>query len=652
MKTITFNQLKISNFKGIEQRSIQFNHRTDLRGANGTGKTTIADAIWWVLFGKDSGGLTSFPVKRKDAAGEDIREIIVEVELSLNVDGMNHLFRRVQEENWVTKRGSISRVFEGNVQTLYYNESKMKTDEYSKAVSAIVDENRFKMLTSPTYFMNQLDDKKRREELMKLIGNESDIEKALLQTSDFAMLRKEWTKDININKSFVNMQEFIRQKARSNADEIDRLPYQIDELQKTITDEYDETTIKSLISGYKRDLENLIEPKPYEKPESVVSAEETLRQTQKELDVMKDEAYNKFVSKRREITIARQEVTSMIASFLGKKTLLQNDLDYNRISVSAKSREKDELLKQYNQLKNQAFIAPKVDLTCPACGQLLPGMDPEVIIERSRISFENDRKAKIDEILVKGNTLRAEIDQLAKAAQEIESNKFALESQLEDLNRQLEALPNPDSVLEHDFIDGKLKDELQVKITELTDIINAWRNASNDDSAKLEYRIKRDELIAKINENSFRYGKLESQKATLQRIEELKGRETILLQERDYFKTIGFQAELFMKSKNEALEESLSSHFTTVKWRLFKQQVNGGFQQVCDAYLNGKPYDAQSTGERIFTGIDIIKTFQGIYGINAPLLIDNRESITLPVDAQCQIISMYADDRYNELQQF
>lgn len=652
MKTITFNQLKISNFKGIEQRSIQFNHRTDLRGANGTGKTTIADAIWWVLFGKDSGGLTSFPVKRKDAAGEDIREIIVEVELSLNVDGMNHLFRRVQEENWVTKRGSISRVFEGNVQTLYYNESKMKTDEYSKAVSAIVDENRFKMLTSPTYFMNQLDDKKRREELMKLIGNESDIEKALLQTSDFAMLRKEWTKDININKSFVNMQEFIRQKARSNADEIDRLPYQIDELQKTITDEYDETTIKSLISGYKRDLENLIEPKPYEKPESVVSAEETLRQTQKELDVMKDEAYNKFVSKRREITIARQEVTSMIASFLGKKTLLQNDLDYNRISVSAKSREKEELLKQYNQLKNQAFIAPKVDLTCPACGQLLPGMDPEVIIERSRISFENDRKAKIDEILVKGNTLRAEIDQLAKAAQEIESNKFALESQLEDLNRQLEALPNPDSVLEHDFIDGKLKDELQVKITELTDIINAWRNASNDDSAKLEYRIKRDELIAKINENSFRYGKLESQKATLQRIEELKGRETILLQERDYFKTIGFQAELFMKSKNEALEESLSSHFTTVKWRLFKQQVNGGFQQVCDAYLNGKPYDAQSTGERIFTGIDIIKTFQGIYGINAPLLIDNRESITLPVDAQCQIISMYADDRYNELQQF
>ena len=162
-------------------------------------------------------------MKRKDAAGEDLREIIVEVELSINVDRMNHLFRRIQEENWVTKRGSISRVFEGNVQTLYYNESKLKTDEYSKAVSAIVDENRFKMLTLPTYFMNQLDDKKRREELMKLVGNESDIEKALLQTLEFAMLRKEWTKDININKSFVNMQEYIRQKARSNADEIDQI---------------------------------------------------------------------------------------------------------------------------------------------------------------------------------------------------------------------------------------------------------------------------------------------------------------------------------------------------------------------------------------------------------------------------------------------
>ena len=129
------------------------------------------------------------------------------------------------------------------------------------------------------------------------------------------------------------------------------------------------------------------------------------------------------------------------------------------MSVSAKSREKDELLKQYNHLKNQSFIAPKVDLTCPACGQLIPGMDPEIVIERSRISFENERKAKVDEILVKGNTLRAEIEQLAKTAQEIESNKLALESQLEDLNRQLEALPNPESVLEHDFIDGKQKEE-------------------------------------------------------------------------------------------------------------------------------------------------------------------------------------------------
>lgn len=652
MKTITFNQLKISNFKGIEQRSIQFNSINDLRGANGTGKTTVADALWWVLFGKDSGGATAFLVKRKDPNGEDLREIIVEVELSLLVDDVTHIFRRIQEENWVTKRGSITRVFEGNIQTLYYNDSKMKTDEYTKAVNAIVNENTFKMLTSPTYFMNQLDDKKRREELMKLVGNETDIEKSLLETPEFAMLRSEWMKDININKSFANIQEYIRQKARTNADEIDRLPYQIDELKRTITDEYDGNTVQALLRGYQRDLENLVEPRSNEKPESVAIAEENMRQTKIVLDAMKDIAYNQFSAKRRETSVARQDVSSMIASLGAKKTMLANDLEFIRAKSSSKNREKDDLLRQYNDSKYQVFVEPIVNTTCQACHRPLQDINPEEVIDRARIQFENDRKARVDGILVQGNALKNEIEKLAKDAADIEEKRLKIDEELSELSIKLNGLTSVESIQESDFIDADKQKELMERIEQAEWTINQWRNGSNDNAVKMEYKLKRDELTAKINENNFRLGKLETQKDTLKRIEELQGREESLLKLRDYFKTVGFQCEQFMKSKNEALEEALSSHFGQIKWKLFKQQVNGGFQQVCDPYLNGKPYDAQSTGERIYTGLDIIKCFQAEYQISCPVIIDNRESLTLEIPMFTQIISMYADDQYSELKQF
>lgn len=652
MKTITFNQLKISNFKGIEQRTIQYNSINDFRGANGTGKTTVADALWWVLFGKDSSGATTFPVKRKDKNGEDLREIIVEVELSLLVDDVTHIFRRVQEENWVTKRGSITRVFEGNVQTLYYNDSKMKTDEYTKAVNAIVNENTFKMLTSPTYFMNQLDDKKRREELMKLVGNESDIEKSLLETPEFALLRSEWMKDININKSFANIQEYIRQKSRTNADEIERLPYQIDELKRTITDETDVNAIQALLRGYQRDLENLVEPRANEKPVNVTIAEETMRSATRELDGMKDASYNQFVTKRREISVVRQDVSSMIASLGAKKTMLANDLEFTRTKSSTKSREKDDLLRQYNDLKLQIFTEPSVNTTCPTCHRPLQDINPNEVIERARIQFESERKSKIDGILIQGNALKNEIEQLAKDAAIIEEKRLNIDEEMATLNLKLNGLPSIESIQESDFIDLEKQSELLERINQAESIVNQWRSESNDAMLKLEYKLKRDELTAKINENNFRLGKLEAQKNTLLRIEELQGREDSLLKLRDYFKTIGFQAEQFMKSKNEALEESLSSHFGQIKWKLFKQQVNGGFQQVCDPYLNGKPYDAQSTGERIYTGLDIIKCFQSEYQVSCPVIIDNRESLTLEIPMFTQIISMYADDQYSELHQF
>lgn len=57
-------QLTISNFKGIDALRLEPEGKNlAIYGDNATGKTTCADAISWLLFGKDSRGQADFGIK-------------------------------------------------------------------------------------------------------------------------------------------------------------------------------------------------------------------------------------------------------------------------------------------------------------------------------------------------------------------------------------------------------------------------------------------------------------------------------------------------------------------------------------------------------------------------------------------------------------
>lgn len=63
MKKIELKQLRLINFKGVADQTIEFSKVTRISGANRTGKTTIYDAFTFLLFGKDSAGKQDFSIK-------------------------------------------------------------------------------------------------------------------------------------------------------------------------------------------------------------------------------------------------------------------------------------------------------------------------------------------------------------------------------------------------------------------------------------------------------------------------------------------------------------------------------------------------------------------------------------------------------------
>lgn len=60
MKEICIYELHLRYFKGAEKADYEFSSRINVvKGCNGIGKSTIADAISWVLFGTNQAGVTS-----------------------------------------------------------------------------------------------------------------------------------------------------------------------------------------------------------------------------------------------------------------------------------------------------------------------------------------------------------------------------------------------------------------------------------------------------------------------------------------------------------------------------------------------------------------------------------------------------------------
>ena len=102
-----------------------------------------------------------------------------------------------------------------------------------------------------------------------------------------------------------------------------------------------------------------------------------------------------------------------------------------------------------------------------------------------------------------------------------------------------------------------------------------------------------------------------------------------------------FLGEEFIRTKVELLESSINKKFNgAVAFKLFNNQVNGGLSECCEAMVDGVPFSNVNTAGRINAGLSIIKTLSKHYGVQAPIFIDNRESINNIVDFEGQIINL------------
>ncbi|MBO0558966.1 hypothetical protein EXQ37_03785 [Clostridium botulinum] len=134
------------------------------------------------------------------------------------------------------------------------------------------------------------------------------------------------------------------------------------------------------------------------------------------------------------------------------------------------------------------------------------------------------------------------------------------------------------------------------------------------------------------NKNKNRIAELEDlEKELSSKIAKLEGQEIL--------------AEEFIRTKVELLEEKVNSKFKYVKFKMFKDQINGGLEECCEPLVGGVPFTSNlNTAAKINAGIDIINTLSRFYGVRAPIFIDNRESVNKLIETDSQIINLFVSE--------
>ena len=229
--------LSLENFQGLKHEEIQLDgHSASIYGRNASGKTTIFNAITWLLFGKPSTWAKNWDPKTKGPNG-DLHNLEHSATGTFRLDGGQTVtLKKVFHEVWKRKRGSAAEEYSGNTIDYQINGVPCKEKEYMAAVQEYCSgEETMKLLTMPDYFPSVMDWQKRREILLDICGDVSDAD-VIASTPELAGL-PEFLKMPGSTTRLYKVDEYRKIAAAKKTDlnkKIEAIPNRIDEASRAI----------------------------------------------------------------------------------------------------------------------------------------------------------------------------------------------------------------------------------------------------------------------------------------------------------------------------------------------------------------------------------------------------------------------------------
>ncbi|MEK4844432.1 AAA family ATPase [Bacillus altitudinis] len=632
-KNIRLSELHLSNFKGVKSFTLETGGESaKVYGDNATGKTTLFDAFMWLLFDKDSQNKKDFEIKTLSKDNKAVSGVDHEVSAVLLIDGKPIELKKVYSEKWTKKRGSAKQVFSGHTTDYYVNDVPVKKKEFVEKVNDIISEDIFKLITSPSYFNEQMKWQDRLNVLMEIGGAVTDDD-VIKQASSLSKLQS-----ILDERSLDEQKRILAEKRKKITKLLEQYPVRIDEINRSIEDvsTLNQEQLKEDLKALQASIDDL------EKEASSIRADAGADRKKRMLQLEGDlqQIMNEYDSKRFQVVNEKKE-----AYYLAKNSLTQtqNDLinlitkkEHLTSFLSQIDKERLELREEWSKKYEESFEDHQTD--CPTCGQALPEEKIQAAIEK----FNLQKSASLERIADKGKQLGIEYDNKQNELYEVDEQiqKLNLEekfkaSNLEKLKENMEQAEASIAPLSNNPI-------YLAKIEEIEEINKEIQSDEQETSGTVQaineqIKEKQQEMTLIRNDLS----RIDQAQKALNRIEELKEEERKMADDYNEIEKESYLIEEFIRTKMNLMEERINSKFKFARFKLFEEQVNGGLTETCETLYEGVPYSkGLNNAARINVGLDIINTLNEHYGISAPIFVDNSEAVTDLIEVNAQVISL------------
>ncbi|EJO5346407.1 AAA family ATPase [Clostridium botulinum] len=630
VNSIFLRKLSLKNFKGIKDLTIDFDKVTNIFGENGTGKTTIQDSFAFLLFDKDSKDLTKFDVQPLDKNNDPIHNLETIVEAILDIDGTEVVLKRVYKEKYSKVRGTAKTEFKGYESKYYVNEVPKKVGEYRQFISELLDEKLFKLITNPIYFAN-LPWKDRRAIITEIVG---DLDNKVVFDS------KKDLEPLKMHLEDKSLNDFMKaNRSKINQLKKDRMqiPSRIDEVSNSIKEfNFDGLDIqrKEIIAGIKNIDEQLQDKSKGN--EGLFNLKSALIEKKQKLT----EAEYKFkanVNKPRMEIQAKIRSTEISIRHLNMSIdELQEEVKRNQEDIDNTLLKRNNLLNAYKNIKNSKFVFDEATCICPTCKRKFETSDIEAKREELEGNFNSNKAEKLKGNIAEGKSTTAKIEQLKSKNESLNKKIEDEENMLAAAKKSLETLQGKLNSFKTEIEDPEKIKYIKQEIYSLESQIQSYKK---EDTTELSD--KKEELQGQLRELDKQLAFKGANEKAKSRIKELEKEEANLSEKIAELEGLEILSEEFIRTKIELLEEKVNSKFKYVKFKMFKNQINGGLEETCEPCINGVPYTSNlNSAARINAGLDIINTLCNHYGVNAPIFIDNRESTNKIIDVDSQVINL------------
>lgn len=622
MKQIKITGLWCCNFKALRNFQLSPNGQSiSVYGRNGTGKSTLALAMSWLLFGSNAAGESKFEVRSTDAEGVVIPDLETSVSEALDVDGTTYRLGK----SLVWKRNRKNEVT-GNDYIYSVNDDVVSATIFSSVVAEICKESAFKALTNVGY-IETLHWQEMRKLVLKAVSDCADTDYLRMLSGYDELVQVLNGQDVlfrhdALKKKRVEFEGLLKsiggkiEEAGQNmpADFACVAPQQggmFSELGPKLTALQNRRA--GILAGGTKDLEEKI----------ITIKNEILR---------RDTAHTQAAS-AAQIRKSGHENNAVVASAQVKT--INQQIEAQKLTVSQCADTATSLKARHIAINAEAMPVDVCNMGMAAEDH--PGYDAE----KAKATFNVSKADRLKAVMAEGaaNKARrenAESEILALTEKMIEQEALA---QVETQNAADVVIPEkPD----HGLLELEIA-ALQLKITE----------QGTPDTLAIDDEIEKLEKLIELHNEATRNRKTANDKET--RVVELeKERKTAAKELGDIERLIALCVR-FQQEKMSLLTEHIEAMFSPLKFRLQKVSPAGVVEECCEVMmLNDSgdmvPYRDLSTGERLVAGIAFIRALSEIQGVLCPIFLDNSESLTIPLpDTDAQIIKLFADAAYSEL---